>query len=148
MSAEKTSHPNGTLRSEQPVVNSRPDGLGRSWYANGQLQSETPFCDGIMHGVCKFWAADGQPLGSFEMVHGTGTFRTWYEDGRLRTEVSSVRGLPTGRARQWDEAGKLTEAFMYKGRKISKKRYIAMAAVDGTLPKYDDETTPIRTHRR
>jgi hypothetical protein len=94
MPTRKTFHPNGTLRSEQLMVNGRSHGLGRSWHPNGQLQSETPFCDGIMHGVCKFWAADGQPLGSFEMVHGTGTFRTWYEDGRLRTEVSSVRGLP------------------------------------------------------
>ncbi len=145
MTTEKTYHPNGTIRSEQPMVNGRPDGLGRSWYPNGQLQSETPFRDGIMHGICKFWAPDGRALGSFEMVHGTGTFRTWYDDGRPRTEVSTVRGLQTGRLRHWDEAGELTEALMYKGRKISRKRYDSLAALDSSLPKYDETTQNTRT---
>jgi antitoxin component YwqK of YwqJK toxin-antitoxin module len=140
MPVEKTYHPNGTLRSEQSMLNGRPHGSGRSWYANGQLQSETPFSEGMMHGVCRYWAPDGRELGSFQMSHGTGTFRTWYDDGRLRTEVSTVRGLPTGRLRHWDEAGELTEGFMYKGRKISRKRYEKVAALDSSLPAYDETT--------
>jgi uncharacterized protein len=126
-------------------MNGRPHGLGRSWYPNGQLQSETPFCEGVMHGLCRYWAPNGQPLGSFEMAHGTGTFRTWYDDGRPRTEVSTVRSVPTGRLRQWDEAGELTEVFMYKGRKVSRERYDRLAALDSTLPKYDEITHDTHT---
>jgi len=120
------------------MVNGRPQGMVRSWYPDGQLWSETPFQDGMAHGTCKVWATDGRLLGTFEMVAGTGTFCTWYDDGTLRSEVSTVRGLPTGRIRHWDEAGELTEAFMYKGRKISRKRYAGLTAVDQTLPRYDD----------
>lgn len=123
----------------------RAHGLGHSWYPNGQLQSETPFSDGILHGVCKYWAPDGRLLGSFEIVHGTGTLRTWYDDGHPRTEVSMVRGLPTGRLRHWDEAGELTEEFMYKGRTISRKRYERLAALDSSLPNYNETTQNTRS---
>jgi antitoxin component YwqK of YwqJK toxin-antitoxin module len=73
------------------------------------------------------------------MVDGTGTFRTWYDDGRPRTEVSAVRGLPTGRVRHWDKAGEIiADGFMFKGRKISRKRYGSLAALDKDLPRYDE----------
>jgi len=35
----------------------------------------------------------------------------------------------------------LTQDFRYKGRKISRKRYDALAALDSSLPRYDDTET-------
>ncbi len=61
-------------------------------------------------------------------------------------ELSNPRShLPTGRLRQWDEAGELTEGFMYKGRKLSRKRYESLAALDSSLPKYDETTQNTRS---
>ena len=92
---------------------------------------------GIAHGTCKQWAQDGRLIGTFDIADGTGIFKKWYDDGKLESETYMVRGLPTGRLRHWDEAGELTEAYFYKSRRISRKKYESLAAVDKALPRYD-----------
>jgi antitoxin component YwqK of YwqJK toxin-antitoxin module len=69
------------------------------------------------------------------VARNAGIFRKWYDDGKLESETYMVRGLPTGRLRHWDEAGELIEAYFYKGRRISQKKYESLAAIDTSLPK-------------
>jgi antitoxin component YwqK of YwqJK toxin-antitoxin module len=56
---ERTYHPNGQLRSEQPRVDGKLHGLTKWWFSNGQLLSEQLYVDGVRHGMMKWWRQDG-----------------------------------------------------------------------------------------
>jgi antitoxin component YwqK of YwqJK toxin-antitoxin module len=133
-------HPNGVLRAEIPLQNSRPHGLRRDRHPNGIIAAEIPFENGLQHGVARAWASDGRLLGEYSMDQGVGVYKAWYENGTLSQELDAYKGLPHGRQKCWDENGDfVAEAYYVMGKKVSKRKYLEACRTAPNLPQYSKE---------
>jgi len=139
-------HKNGTLASEQPMLNGqthgywkfwyedgrlmskspyregRPEGISRAWYQNGQLSKETPFRLGAKHGAAKEWDTDGAPVEEIIYRNGRkhGVSRFW-------KNKAGFQGLkfPMGRG-TW-------EWYFINDNKVTRSEYIAASKTNDTL---------------
>jgi antitoxin component YwqK of YwqJK toxin-antitoxin module len=73
----------GNLIELTPVVDGRPNGVERAWYADGTLRVETTVVNG----------------------NATGTSRKWHPNGRLAEERDFDRSGGLVAIRLWDEDG-------------------------------------------
>jgi antitoxin component YwqK of YwqJK toxin-antitoxin module len=74
---------------------------------DGQLVQEGEFADDLPHGTWKQWSPDGALLGTYQMVHGTGTRRNWHDNGTLRLEEPMRAGESVETTRAWMPNGDL-----------------------------------------
>lgn len=100
--------PSGKLKSSEPMVNGKIEGMAKYFHENGQVYGEIPYFNGSKHGKFKLYRADGsleQELSYLEgKLHGTSK---WYdENGNLNKSANYVEdklladdtknGLPVG----------------------------------------------------
>jgi hypothetical protein len=111
-------------------------GRRRTWHRNGQLATEGFYTDGRLHGVARQWNEQGRLLGSYRMVHGTGTQKSWHGNGRLNQEFSTVDGKFCGRNRMWLRDGTLiSDQILLFNQNVSAGEYRLAAAKDPRLPR-------------
>lgn len=136
---EKTYYPNGQIESEVSFKNGIPHGPHKHWHENGILAWEWTCKDGVIDGIGKQWDSSGNLLVTFEIVNGTGIQKIWDETQQCFVEGTWHKGRMTGRIRSYLKDGTfLSEGFQFRGKTISKKRYIEECKKDPTLPRYDD----------
>ena len=116
----------GALEIESELHDGIPHGYCRIFYESGGLKQETIRVKGLLNGMCRQWAEDGKLLGSFEFIHGVGTFIEWHPNGQKKVEFSMAAGLSEGATRVYDIHGNcVLEQWFLKGTKVSKKAYDA-----------------------
>lgn len=135
-------------------------------YYQGAVSYAEPFRNGLVHGSAKQFDARGRLIFESPFKHGTGTDYWCYDDGRLAEEHPLIEGKPSGCERWWSEdqksiysethwlngewhgikrewtRGRLDRSFpqfFMRGRRISKRTYLAAARRDTTLPPYRPE---------
>ncbi|MBU6402990.1 MAG: hypothetical protein KGS61_21930 [Verrucomicrobia bacterium] len=139
---ERLYYRNGQLRQETPYEDRQLHGIVRTWHKNGVLASEAPYVQGKLHGICRQWSEDGKPLGSYEMIHGTGIQRQWHANGHLKLEFSTIDGTFTGRSRAWLRDGTLVhEEYLVNNESVSREDYRTAAIGDQRLPNCDDDAS-------
>jgi len=136
---ERSFHRNGALREEMSFLGRQLHGPRRTWHPNGRLASEEFFEHGLLHGLCQQWNRHGEPLGSFQMKHGTGIQREWFDNGQLQLETSTVDGKFTGRIRTWLRDGTLvSEQYAVENRNVTPAAYSIATARHPNYPRYVD----------
>ncbi len=74
----------GDLEVEYSHRNGKRHGWHYRWDEPGKLRSTTCYVDDVEHGTAYQWADDGRLIGTYTMVHGTGTDLWWEEwDGTI-----------------------------------------------------------------
>jgi hypothetical protein len=116
-------HANGVLASEYTLANGVIEGIDREWHDNGVLAKESPFVSGRVHGIVRQWNRDGKLLGEYSIREGRGVKRVWNEDGSPQTEFEQI-AEHAARGKVWDDLGKAREVFLWKGKPISKVRWL------------------------
>jgi len=115
-------------------------GLHRTWHRNSKLAAVLRYRHGLLHGVSREWDENGRLLGSFTMVHGTGTQRYWHDNGRMQTEISSLNGKFHGRTRSWLRDGTLIkENYLIANRDVTRTAYLNGARKNPAWPQYEGE---------
>lgn len=128
---------NGQLREEVSYLGRQLHGAYRTWHPNGRIASEEFYEHGRLHGSCQQWNRQGEPLGAFQMKHGTGIQREWFDNGQLQLETSTVAGKFTGRTRVWLRDGTLvSEQFAIENRNVTPAAYVAATAKHPEYPRY------------
>lgn len=157
------------------VRNGRIAGHKVEYNERGVVIYDEPFVDGVHHGWAKQYDSRGRLLLASPFKHGTGTDFWCDEKGRLHEEhphgksfgwerwwnrdqrsVSSEKGwfgpYWHGISRVWT-CGTLDAdypEFFIRNKKVSKRRYVAAAKRDSTLPKYrpedDSPDRPLSEH--
>jgi hypothetical protein len=129
-------HRNQVTALEETFRGQKLHGRRRTWHRNGQLATEEFYTDGRLHGVARQWNEQGRLLGSFRMVHGTGTQKSWHGNGRLNQEFSTVDGRFCGRSRIWLRDGTLiSDQILLFNQNVSAAQYRLAVAKDPRLPK-------------
>jgi antitoxin component YwqK of YwqJK toxin-antitoxin module len=123
-------HENGVLASEHTRVKGAIEGVSREWHDNGVLAKEVPHVSGRVHGTVRQWNRDGRLLGEYLMSEGRGVERVWNQDGSLQLEHEQVSDTAV-RGKVWDDLGNAREAFLWKGKPISKARWLKKLERDG-----------------
>jgi hypothetical protein len=116
-------HPNGELAREYELVNNITVGEVREWHDNGVLARTTPFVSGRVHGTVRQWNREGQFLGQYTMTDGRGVKRVWNEDGTIQLEHEQISEI-AARGRVFDDRGKAREVFLWKGKPVSKNKFM------------------------
>ncbi len=130
----------GQIHTEMRAMGGRFHGLHRTWHRNGKLAAELRYRHGLLHGVSREWDETGRLLGSFTMVHGTGTQRYWHDNGRMRTEISSLNGKFHGRTRGWLRDGTLIkENYLIENQDVTRTAYLQVARKNPDWPQYEGE---------
>lgn len=138
--AERTFFRNGQMHQEKPLLAGQPHGMVRTWHKNGVLTSEESYQAGKLHGTCRYWDASGKLLGSYVMIHGTGTQKEWWGNGRPKVEVSILDGEFHGISRQWLMDGTLAfKAYFVKGDQFTPDQYQQASIIYSELPKAGDD---------
>ncbi len=131
----------GQIHTEMRAVGGRFHGLHRTWHRNGKLAAELRYRHGLLHGVCREWDENGRLLGSFTMVHGTGTQRYWHDNGQMQTEISSLTGKFHGRTRSWLRDGTLIrENYLINNRDATRVTYLKAARKNPDWPQFEKES--------
>jgi hypothetical protein len=134
---KQTWHSNGILASEYTRLNGVTQGISRQWHDNGVLAKEVPHVAGRVHGVVRQWNKDGKLLGEYTMSEGRGVKRIWNEDGSLQLEHEQV-SENAARGKVWDDLGNARETFLWKGKPVSKARWLKRVEEAG-IPKAELE---------
>jgi hypothetical protein len=123
-------HANGILASEHTRLNGVIAGISRKWHDNGVLAKEVPHASGLIHGTVRQWNRDGKLLGEYSMSEGQGIKRIWNENGSLQMEYEQV-SANAARGKVWDDLGKARETFLWKGKSLSKSRWLKKIQEEG-----------------
>lgn len=87
--------PNGKVRSQEPIVDGKIEGLAKYFHENGELQSEVPFLHGLKHGRVKTFRPDG-------VIEQDANYRNGQLDGATKLfgptgDLDSVRSYQDGK---------------------------------------------------
>jgi hypothetical protein len=118
-------HANGELAGEYELVDGVVVGETRERHDNGVLAKTKPFVSGRVHGTVRQWNREGNLLGEYTMTDGRGVQREWNEDGTMLMEHEHF-SEGTMRGKVFDDLGKAHEVFMWKGKRISKKKFMEL----------------------
>lgn len=83
--------PNGSVKSIEPMVNGRIEGLAKYYFQNGQLNSEIPFRNGEKNGK----------------------YKVFNQDGTLQQTGTNINGKLNGNVRWFDSKGNITRDVFY-----------------------------------
>jgi hypothetical protein len=135
-------------------------------FQDGALVYAEPFVKGLLHGTAKQFDTRGRLLLVSPFKQGTGTDFWCDERGRLSEEHPLVAGKPSGTERWWNEDQKTAYSetewlngewhgatrhwtdgrldrgfprFFVRGKRVSKRAYLKLAARDPSLPPYRPE---------
>jgi len=141
---------NGQIKSEEPTIDGKREGIARYWHDNGVKYADIPWQGGQKHGAFKIYSdkgvlqqalsyKDGKKDGWFtwfdeegrmtvgqhymnDMLHGVSEW--YYEDGRVKTEEYYQYNQLQGETKWYDQNGNvMDEVINDKGR--SKKTGIS-----------------------
>jgi hypothetical protein len=78
-------YPNGTLRSEEPLINNQLNGVAHYWFGDGKTYGDIPYKNGGKHGYFKLYREDGslEQLLSYRDGHLYGISEWYKPDGSL-----------------------------------------------------------------
>jgi hypothetical protein len=134
-------------------------------YREGVLTYAEPFKNGLVHGWAKQFDSRGRLIFESPFKEGTGTDYWCNHHGLLHEEHPLVAGKPSGWERWWNEDQKTVyeetawldgawhgikrhwtkgrldgfPQFFIRGERVSKRKYVAAARHDPTLPPYRSE---------
>ena len=93
------------------VITTSPDAQMREdRWPNGQIRSREPIVDGKVQGIGEYTHANGRPYARIPWKNGEkhGRFKLYRDDGTLESDLSYKNGQPHGMLRWYDAKGELT----------------------------------------
>ena len=108
--------PSGHIKSEEPIVDGKRDGLASYYHDNGQMYGQIPWVNGEREGQFRLYRADGtleQEL-SYKAGQTNGVCRWFDEQGRLKEEAPYVNGRIDGEVVWYNPDGSVAQRVMYR----------------------------------
>ncbi len=88
---KKENWPNGKLKSVEPILNGKIEGIAKYYHDNGQVYSEIPYKNGEKHGK----------------------FKIFKPDGSIGQELSYLNGKLSGSSKWYDTSGNVSQIANY-----------------------------------
>lgn len=112
-------HPNGTVSSEGHMVDGRPEGYWKSFYATGTLRSEGGRRGALLDSLWRFYAPNGvlESEINYKADKRDGPLRRYDTTGVLVSEETYVEDLREGTARYYHPNGMLHKEIPFKAGK-------------------------------
>jgi HEAT repeat protein len=101
----------GQARTEGELVEGKPHGPWKYWYATGQREKAGSYKNGIEDGLWTYWYENGQRAksGSFAEGKEQGDWVQWYENGQKKEQGTYDHGLQHGAWVYWHDNGQRSE---------------------------------------
>jgi|JI9StandDraft_1071089.scaffolds.fasta_scaffold04458_3 antitoxin component YwqK of YwqJK toxin-antitoxin module len=125
--------PNGARKQERSWHLGREHGPFKRWHANGQVAEQGAWIDGRLDGKILAFDASGRPLGTSELIRGTGLYTEWTDAGTRASERNFVDGLEHGHRTEWHP----------DGRKSIESEYVH-GVQHGRFAAWDERGKPLR----
>ncbi|MBN1981298.1 MAG: toxin-antitoxin system YwqK family antitoxin [Chitinivibrionales bacterium] len=111
----------GKVKSDQFMLNGKPDSTTTIYYGNGQKYKEITYIQDkktrkeMIHGKEMKWYENGQVEFETNYDHGTpvGTSVSYFSDGTKASETSFVNGVKSGTETMWYSNGKMKKQVNY-----------------------------------
>jgi antitoxin component YwqK of YwqJK toxin-antitoxin module len=105
-------YPDGSIKSEQPLKDGKPEGAAKAYYENGMLQSVVTFKNGREQGPMKVFSDNGTLI--VEAFSDNGTVKTFYPSGKLESIQEHRLGKKERVSRRYYESGRLCSQCIYR----------------------------------
>lgn len=110
---------------EAVVVGTPPNAIPRyEYWPNGSVKSEEPYLDGKKEGIASYYHENGQLYGKIPWKNGEkhGSYKLYREDGSLDQELNYKNDKLHGKAKWYDHSNKLLQTYEYSDGRFEKAR--------------------------